>query len=292
MIRASKKKGMAMSVKNDMKQNEFDFKSIAKIENLLVKYKEAYIKRYGNSEGLNKFEKTFLKNGFSSVEETAKEVYINMRWNVKHGAMGKNIAADFFGNGSVSDAAQKAMNESMIVALRLDSNNPNVSAFVKQVVSAYKEDGIHQKELASGKRKAGDISREKQIEYVKENIDVLYSMSDRLKAVAAKVSKIAKEEGFIKVFPAVMAGGIKVLGGESSLMKFEDAMDSNKRRLDALGDSMKEIVVSVAKIISAPFSIAVAKERAKEMREKAFQNDAAFGMGGKAPKYGMGREAA
>ena len=222
------------------------------------------------------FKANVLNNGQLSMDEAARGVYSAIRYSIIYGAQGKCCWNDFF-NDNLGDMTGKKIEEVPTlkafkdvvdsVTAAIPEISPNV---LKGIVSDFRNSEIQRVELSKAADNEGKLlGRDAQIEFVKNSIDSQYTTSQKFRAVMsslkehfngpsvpssslgeAVVMTAVKAVTYTAMAPfAAAALGVKVLGGEATEMKIQDAADKVGEKYFELADGISKVKNNVLGVL-------------------------------------------
>jgi len=220
-----------------------NYKEIDDIKGLMKEYKSALIDKHGSKIGLQEYKRMFLDNGAIKENESAERLYNALRYSIAYGAVGANIKNEFFSKGLSVDSTTGLQSSGINPSQAIDKVNNAISIglptvpkeFVMEMVKSNRNQKINFFDLNNKQLEIGNnLGRSKQIDFVKNSVDVMYTKTQRFKEVLSDLKTYNKESDFFTqlitapiVLPTVIvAGAIKVFSGEAGVMKMNDAIDN------------------------------------------------------------------
>lgn len=247
-----------------------------KTKELMHEYKDALVEKFGQKEGESKYNNLFLDNGKIDEDIAIRRIYNAVNYSISYGASGKDITNEFF-KGIKSEGIFEQKKESSVevsnnamecVRKAVQQAIPNLpSRFVDEITNDYKLHKNHMVSLHSESFEISKTSRDDQIRFIKENLDTMSTYGQRFRECVSQVKTLNNLEKIIYSPIIATLGVVKVLGGQSAIMKLDDAVDAIPNKFQKLIEKVSTATDSIKNDAKGFFNIDLISDKIKSLRE-------------------------
>lgn len=230
------------------KDNINNVVEIEAIQGFINNAKLNLVNQLGLEQGLSTFNRDFLSNGQASETQLVRSIHNAIIYAVRFDALKTNAVRQM-----QTSEIERPLTDSVIKSMsRVGVNMPD--SLVSDIVHSYREQkGVWNALSQESNRIKEDFGRKAQIEYVKNNLDPLYTNMQRFKEVKNDVVEWMKDTNPLLLLVAApiaipllaVGGGTRVFFGRAGEMALDEFIDKCAKKIDGMKKTFSEIKYGV-----------------------------------------------